>query len=83
MGSDCKEGLSLTGARTLATVAGLETTNGVHQVLPEVNDRDRRRLSLRVFTGGSAPVEAAVKFVVDGVCLSELIFKDDDAARRV
>jgi hypothetical protein len=28
-------------------------------------------------------VKAAVKFGVDGVGLSELIFKDDDAARRI
>ncbi|MDT5142135.1 MAG: hypothetical protein QOD02_2710, partial [Mycobacterium sp.] len=28
-------------------------------------------------------VEAAVEFSVDGVGFSELIFKDDDAARRI
>lgn len=34
--------------------------------------------------GGCLPVvEAAVQLGVDGVGLSELIFKDDDAARRI
>jgi hypothetical protein len=40
--------------------------------------------STGVLTGGGAPVvEAAVKFGVGCVGLSELIFKDDDAARRI
>src|SRR4051794_33874920 len=39
---------------------------------------------LKVITGGGVPVvEAAVKFDVDGVGFCELIFEDDDAARRV
>ena len=36
-----------------------------------------------VFAGRRAPVEGAVKFGVDGAGFSELVFKDDDAARRV
>jgi hypothetical protein len=31
----------------------------------------------------AAGVDAAVKFGVDGVGLSELIFENDDAARRI
>jgi hypothetical protein len=42
---------------------------------------DQRSSGLGVFTGGGAPVvEAAVKFGVGCVGVSELIFKDDDAA---
>ena len=42
--------------------------------------RDQRNSGLKVFAGISAPVEAAEKFGVVGVVLSELIFKNDDAA---
>ena len=39
---------------------------------------------LRIVTGSSGTgVEAALEFGVDGVGLSQLIFKDDDATRRV
>jgi hypothetical protein len=39
---------------------------------------------LSIVTGRSATgVEAALEFDVDGVGLGELIFKDDDAARRI
>jgi len=44
----------------------------------------KRRSGPSIVTGrGATGVEAAVKFGVDGVGLSELIFKDDDAARRI
>ena len=46
--------------------------------------QDQRRSGTYIATGRGAPiVEAAVKFSVDGVGRSELIFKDDDAARRI
>ena len=44
----------------------------------------KRRSGPSIVIGRSATgVKAAVEFGVDGLGLSELIFKDDDAARRI